>query len=145
VAAAVVDPQDCAPGPPVPVLAFHGTTDPIVPYEGGDMRGRPLREGADLTRAPTHFLGAEEWTAKWAEGNGCAPEPESIPPQGDVRGERYTRCTQDAEVILYTIEDGGHTWPGGVPIPIVGKTTRAIDATEEMWHFFRMHRRDIQP
>ncbi len=109
------------------------------------MRGRPLREGAEWTRAPTHFLGAEEWTARWAEGNGCMPEPESIPPQGDVRGVQYTPCNQGADVILYTIEDGGHTWPGGVPIPIVGKTSKAIDATEEMWRFFQAYERDIQP
>ena len=145
VAAAVVEFRDCAPAHPVPVLAFHGTADPIVPYEGGDVRAQPLREGAEQTRAPTHLLGAEQWTARWAEGNGCTPKPESIPPQGDVRGVQYTHCNQGADVILYTIEDGGHTWPGGVPIPIVGKTTRAIDATEEMWRFFQAYKREIQP
>jgi polyhydroxybutyrate depolymerase len=145
VAAAVVDLPDCAPSRPVPVIAFHGTADPLVPYEGGDMRGRPLREGAEGTRAPTHFVGAEEWTAKWAEGNGCTPQPESIPPQGDVRGKRYTGCGQDADVVLYTIEDGGHTWPGGVPIPLVGKTSHDIDATEEMWRFFQAYTLDSQP
>jgi polyhydroxybutyrate depolymerase len=145
VAAAVVDLQNCIPTHPVPLLAFHGTADPVVPYEGGDMRGRPLREGAAWTHAPTHFLGAEEWTARWAEGNGCAPEPESIPPQGDVRGVQYTHCNQGTNVILYTIEDGGHTWPGGPPIPIVGKTSEAIDATEEMWRFFQTYERDVQP
>jgi polyhydroxybutyrate depolymerase len=65
------------------------------------------------------------------------PEPESLPPQGDVRGVQYTRCSQGADVVRYTIEDGGHTWPGGVPIPFVGKTSKAIDATKEMWHFFQ--------
>jgi polyhydroxybutyrate depolymerase len=58
---------------------------------------------------------------------------------------QYTNCNQGAEVILYTIEGGGHTWPGGVPIPIVGKTTEAIDATEEMWRFFQGYERDVQP
>jgi polyhydroxybutyrate depolymerase len=145
VAAAVVDLGDCTPARPVPVLAFHGTADPLVPYEGGDMHGRPLREGAELTQAPIYFVGAKEWTARWAEGNGCAPAPESAPLQGDVRGMRYINCEQGAGVILYTIEDGGHTWPGGVPIPIVGKTSHAIDATAEMWRFFQAHKRDLQP
>jgi polyhydroxybutyrate depolymerase len=58
---------------------------------------------------------------------------------------RYTGCDQGADVILYTIEDGGHTWPGGVPIPLVGKTSKDIDATEEMWRFFQAHRRENQP
>jgi polyhydroxybutyrate depolymerase len=145
VAAAVVEFQDCSPTNPVPVMAFHGTADPLVPYEGGEMPSRPVREGAVRTRAPTHFVGVEEWTASWAEGNGCTLEPETIPPQGDVRGVQYTPCNQGAEVILYTIEGGGHTWPGGVPIPIVGKTTEAIDATEEMWRFFQGYERDVQP
>lgn len=145
VAGAVVDLQDCSPSHPVPVMAFHGTADPVVSYEGGDMRGRPLRQGAELTQAPTYFLGAEGWVAVWAEGNGCAPTPEVIPPQGDVQGRRYIGCDQDAEVVLYTIEDGGHTWPGGQPIPGVGKTSRDIDATDEMWRFFQVYRLDSQP
>lgn len=143
VAAAVVQVGGCVPARPVPVLAFHGTADPIVPYEGGEMSGRLLRKGAERTRAPIQFAGAEEWTARWAKGNGCAPEPAKIPPQGDVWGQRYTSCDQGADVILYTIEDGGHTWPGGVPIPIVGKTSEAIDATEEMWLLFQAYKLDM--
>jgi polyhydroxybutyrate depolymerase len=54
-----------------------------------------------------------------------------------VRGHRYTGCDRGAEVILYTIEDGGHTWPGGPWLPGVGKTTHDVDATEEMWRFFQ--------
>lgn len=137
VAGAVVDLQDCNPARPVPVLAFHGTADGIVPYEGAEMQGRPLRKGAELTDAPTYFVGAEEWVARWAAGNGCDPAPASIPPQGGVGGRRYTGCDRGAEVILYTIEGGGHTWPGGPWLPGVGKTSRDVGATEEMWRFFQ--------
>jgi polyhydroxybutyrate depolymerase len=145
VAAAVVDMQDCAPSRPVPVLAFHGTADPVVSYEGGEMSGLLLPWGAKLTWAPTYFVGAEDWVAIWAEGNGCDPVPEAIPPQGDVWGVRYTQCDQDADVILYTIEDGGHTWPGGWPIPLVGKTSTDIDATAEMWRFFQAYSLEVKP
>lgn len=137
VAGAVVDMDDCDPARPLPVMAFHGTLDPLVPYEGGDMLGTLLRWAAGLTDAPTYFVGAEDWTAAWAEGNGCHPTPQAIPQQVDIRGTRYLDCDQDAGVILYTVEGGGHTWPGGVPIPGVGKTTRDIDATEELWQFFQ--------
>jgi polyhydroxybutyrate depolymerase len=65
--------------------------------------------------------------------------PEPIPEQGDVRGLRYAACDQDASVLLYTIDGGGHTWPGGMPIPFMGKTSRQIDATEEMWRFFQAY------
>jgi polyhydroxybutyrate depolymerase len=135
VAAAVDDLSDCSPSRPVPVMAFHGTKDPVVSYAGGPFRRSAFRWVAELSGAPTSFLGAEHWVALWAEGNGCKSAPEFIPQQGDVWGKRYVGCDQDAEVILYTIEGGGHTWPGGMPIP-VGKTSRSIDATEEMWGFF---------
>ena len=142
VAGAVVGFYDCNPSRPVPAMAFHGTADPVVPYEGGDMRGHILPWGADLTDAPTYFVGAEEWVAIWATGNGCDATPKVIPPQGDVRGVQYADCDQDAVVTLYSIVEGGHTWPGGAPIPGVGKTSTDIDASEEMWRFFEAYRLD---
>ena len=140
VAGAVVSMDDCTPSRPVPAMAFHGTADPIVPYEGGPMQSRLLRWGAGFTDAPTHFVGAEDWVATWAGHNGCEPTPEAIPPSGDVSGVRYVGCDQDAAVVLYTIDKGGHTWPGGWPIPGVGKTSQDIDATEELWQFFEGYR-----
>ena len=139
VAGAVVSMEDCYPSRPVPVLAFHGTSDPVVGYEGGEMQGWLLRWAAGLTHAPHYFVGAEAWTSAWANGNGCTPRPETIPPQGDVRGAHYSDCDQDADVILYTIEGGGHAWPGGFPIPFVGKTTKDISATRELWEFYQAY------
>src|SRR2546430_12637749 len=39
----------------------------------------------------------------------------------------------------FTIQGGGHSWPGGKPLPQwwVGPTSRSIDATSQMWRFFR--------
>lgn len=140
VAGAVVGMDNCNPSRPVPAMAFHGTADPIVNYGGGDMRGWVLPEAAGVTNAPTYFLGVEDWVALWAEHNSCASEPVGLPPQGDVRGIQYVDCDQDAGVIFYTIEDGGHTWPAGWPIPFIGKTSQDIDATAELWAFFQEYR-----
>jgi polyhydroxybutyrate depolymerase len=126
-------------------MAFHGTADPLVPYVGGDMQSPLLAWLAGWVEGPAYFVGAEEWAATWAENNGCNPEPEVIPPQGDVRGIRYVECDADAGMIFYTIEEGGHTWPGGMPIPGMGKTSKDIKATEEMWQFFQNHHLDEQP
>src|SRR5206468_832985 len=59
----------------------------------------------------------------------------------DVTRIEYTRCAGDATVVLYTIQGGGHSWPGGKPLPEwwVGPTSRSIDATSQMWTFFREH------
>jgi polyhydroxybutyrate depolymerase len=140
VAGAVVDTATCSPSRPVPAIVFHGTADWIVPYEGGLIQVLPLRYAADLVRAPSYFVGVEDWVAALAGINGCEPTAEILPPQGDVLGRRYRSCDQDAELILYTIEGGGHQWPGGTTIPGAGKNTTYIDATEEMWRFFQRYR-----
>ena len=53
----------------------------------------------------------------------------------DVIRTEYTNCADDASVVLYTIRGGGHSWPGGKPMPewFVGPTSRSIDATGQMW------------
>jgi polyhydroxybutyrate depolymerase len=35
-----------------------------------------------------------------------------------------------------TVDGGGHTWPGGLPVPAMGKTTNELSATDAMWDFF---------
>jgi polyhydroxybutyrate depolymerase len=112
----------CEPARPVPVIAFHGTDDGLVPYDGN--------------RA---FPPIQDWAAEWAARNGCDPTPEIIPAAGDTSGVHYINCDDNADVILYTIDGGGHTWPGGPRLPILGKTSRDINASEVMWEFFMAH------
>ena len=83
---------------PVPLIAFHGLDDEIVPFAGGPL-------------------------------------------DGPLGGTRWSDCDGGADVILHTIADGGHTWPGGDPLPefIAGYTSPAIDATATMWEFFEDH------
>jgi polyhydroxybutyrate depolymerase len=42
-------------------------------------------------------------------------------------------------VSLCTVTGGGHTWPGGLPVPSLGYTTSNISATDAMWDFFTKH------
>lgn len=133
VAAAQLLPWDwCADHRPVPMIAFHGTADLQVPYNGGKTWVAPVRFPKQTT-----------WAANWARRNGCAPTPVESPVAADVTRLEYTNCNDDAAVVLYTIKGGGHTWPGGMPLPewFVGKTTRSIDASSRMWAFFRDHAR----
>jgi polyhydroxybutyrate depolymerase len=115
------------PSRPVPVMMFHGTADPIVPYNGGKFR-----RGGTLPVIP-------EWAAALAQRNGCTEAPKSIDSHGAVSGIEYSGCGN--EVIFYTIQGGGHSWPGGNPIPswIVGQTNMDIDATRTFWEFFQKH------
>lgn len=129
-------PGGCSPSRPVPIIAFHGTADPLVDYQGYSTSESSSLERLGLSRVPFSYLPAPQWAADWAARNGCAPEPKIIPPAGDTSGVRYTVCNGGVEVVFYTIDGGGHTWPGGTPIPLVGKTSQDIDAGETMWQFF---------
>jgi polyhydroxybutyrate depolymerase len=131
VAAAVTLPPDwCDGSPPAPMIAFHGTDDRFTPYNG-----------AKVWLAPDPFPSIPEWTANWARRNRCAPTPVESAAASDVTRLEYTDCADDASVVLYTIKGGGHTWPGGQPMPewLVGPTSQSIDATSLMWAFFRQH------
>jgi len=99
---------------PVPLLAFHGTADMNIPY------GWPASAAAE-----------------WALHNGCADsQDESI--TDHVTARFYTGC--DADVVFYTIIDGGHTWPGAEDdTGGVGFTTHEISASEIIWQFFAAH------
>jgi polyhydroxybutyrate depolymerase len=132
VAGAYMNPAGgCRPARPVPIIAFHGTADRIVPY-GGSTAGD--RQGFALPAV-------RDWAATWAERNGCDATPQALPVMGEVSGVRYTNCKANAEVILYTVQGGGHNWPGGGRLPeaIVGHMTEDVHASQLMWKFFVQH------
>jgi polyhydroxybutyrate depolymerase len=129
----------CHPAAPMPVLLIHGTSDPWVPYAGGEIRGG----SGTVISAPATM-------AKWAELDGCTGPPRSrpLPPRTDdgtsVTVTREAGCPRGVSVGLDTIVGGGHTWPGGwqyLPAFIVGHTSRQIDASEAIWSFFSQYQR----
>ena len=122
--------EECQPARPVPAILFHGTADPIVPYQGGPSRAFPLP-----------FPSVPEWVEAQARRHGCTSAPQALPAEGMVSGVRYEDCTSGTEVVFYTITGGGHIWPGGKPLPkfIVGQHSADIDATRVMWDFFQRH------
>jgi polyhydroxybutyrate depolymerase len=122
----------CVSKKPIAVLIFHGTDDPVSPYQGGDnYRGKPIWSTAD--------------TAKfWATSNGCSAQPQIIhlpPIPGDPAPTiktTYEGCGDGTKVILYTIEGGGHTWPGSEPAgnKALGLTSM-LDASKIIWESLR--------
>jgi len=122
--------EECRPARAVPAIIFHGTADHVVPYRGGRSRSFDIP-----------FPDIPEWVASLARHNECNSTPQEIPPSGEVSGLQFTDCASHADVVFYTIAGGGHSWPGGKPMPefIVGYTTRDIDATRAMWNFFQGH------
>ena len=131
VASAQMLPFDwCTDQRAVPMIAFHGTADRTVPFHGGKSW---------VVSSP--FPDIPTWAADWARRNRCSPSPVESAPAADVTRVEYTECADNTAVVLYTVKGGGHSWPGGGRLPewLVGATSSSVDATSEMWAFFRDH------
>jgi polyhydroxybutyrate depolymerase len=118
----------CSNGDPISVLAVQGTDDPIVPY------------GVELTRSMAH----------WLAHDGCAEPAESVqlpdidPSDGTrVSLQAHAHCRAGAEVALYTITGGGHTWPGEdfqwLRFRRPGNISRDFDLNQTLLDFFLRH------
>jgi polyhydroxybutyrate depolymerase len=82
---------DCTPTQPITVMAFRGTDDSRVPYEGG--------HSAIVPGMPITFLGARGSVARWAEINQCAGSLSAE----DGRGcAFYSGCAAGVDVALCT-------------------------------------------
>jgi polyhydroxybutyrate depolymerase len=121
---------ECKPGRAVPVMHFHGTDDPLVPYDGG----MPLTKWA--SGGMLDFPSVNDTLAVWRALDGCTDEADVSYQHGDATCVRWSTCTAGAAVVRCTIDGGGHTWPGGMDVPLLGKTSHDLDATNAMLDFF---------
>lgn len=129
----------CHPARARPLLIMNGVDDPIMPWHGGLIRVLWMTRGT--------VLSSEESAARWLSLDHCgALEPQAVieadPADGTSAAPRSARCADGGEVRLYEIRGGGHTWPRGEPYltpRIVGRVSRALDANETIWAFFRAH------
>ncbi len=128
--------ERCRPSRPVAVIHFHGTADGRVPFAGPDKQATPFLK----------YKSVDDTIRTWARLDGCAPKPaiSELPDTANdgctVKKEVYGPGKEAVEVILYTIEGGGHTWPGtSWPITRLGRATHDISANDLMWEFFEKH------
>jgi polyhydroxybutyrate depolymerase len=128
-------------GAPVPIMAFHGSADPVLPYEGGGLNATQIAatnywKGAVPAGMPAP-LGIDESMRRWARHNRCDAKYVDARVAPHVRRRTWQHC--DAATILYVIDGGGHSWPGH-PVPQFdaqfGPGTTEIDATALMYRFF---------
>lgn len=122
------------PRKPLSVIHFHGKADAVVPYDS--------REGVETKKARAfRFLSAPESVEFWAKADGCDLQPETEKRfEDNVVRTRYPKGREGTEVVLYTIVDGNHRWPGGR-----ANANRQINATDLMWDFFSKHSREPAP
>jgi len=132
-----VNPAEVCPDTaPVPLVAFHGTADAVVPFNGG-LGGV---SGTTNFRLPIdNNTPAEDVMADWSAHNGCTGARLESQVSTEVRLVQYGGCSRGAIVQLYAVDGGGHTWPGAIDVPSLGYTTHQISATDLIWTFFTAH------
>ena len=128
----------CPTGPPLAVLDVHGTSDPVVPYGGGGLGSGLSGLGAALG---IHVYPEPDEVAVWAARDHCARAPVRRDLTPEVQRATYHGCTAGSDVVLYSIIGGGHTWPGSLDIPALGRTTHDINAADVILAFFAHHTR----
>lgn len=132
--AGVRDPEGCAPTRAVPVIAFHGTDDRVLAYDGGygpdavnlanPYGSEPL--GERISEVGYSDMAVPDAMAAWAARNGCADDRSA-----SIVGASTVvtwDCPADGATVLYTIEGGGHGW-----------TTTGPATTQLIWEFFAAH------
>lgn len=122
----------CPDGVTPAAIAFHGTADPAVPFEGGPVKAEGAR---GLGVGP-----AEPSIAGWATHNGCSTDPTEERVGDDVLARTWQDCA-GGDVAFYRIEGGGHTWPGPIDVASfgitqLGATSSTVDATTLMLDLF---------
>lgn len=128
----------CDPSRPTAVLVMNGTADPIVPYDGGDIKV--------LNRSRGAVISTDKFVDFWRNQNDCQGDARTTALSDNVEDgttvfiEEYNDCSKNSRVVLYRIEGGGHTWPGGSQYlgeRLIGKTSREINACDIIWEFFK--------
>jgi polyhydroxybutyrate depolymerase len=115
---------------PMSILAFHGTKDPLVPYQNGAI-------GASLPG--TKVRGTQLNMRDWAHLDRCQGPAAKSRIGSQVVRQVWRSCVARSQVILFTIVGGGHTWPGASPQKGFGLTTQQVSATSEILTFFGHH------
>lgn len=138
VASNSVNSQCAGSNVPVSALFIHGTSDPVLPYEGGM-----------ISSERGQVFSAEETVHHWVNRNETETMPEliSIPDidltDGSTIEKRIFRNGRDnTEVVFYKVIDGGHTEPSieerysNFFLAIVGNQNADVEMANEVWSFF---------
>lgn len=125
-----VDPTTCTPSRPIPIEDFHGTADPVVPYDGGP---------AAKLLPPIVFRSVPSTMDFWRGADSCLGDPVTTYQLGTATCTEWSDCGGVAQVELCTLVGEGHEWPGGLPVPTLGASTNDVIATTRMVDFFLAH------
>jgi polyhydroxybutyrate depolymerase len=107
---------DCTPPRPVPVMAFHGIQDNLVPYDSG-----------------------HDAVTQWLWIDGCGTTATRTAYGASSYCDLYETCNDGVKVGFCTLDPMGHCWPGGsesLCFFAIGPYNNDLNASEVMWDFF---------
>lgn len=131
------------PKAPISIMHIQSKDDPILPFGGRHLPPLPLPSG-------------QKTVQRWVDYAQCPSKPviETVrhAPPGEPASWQATRehwfpCAKGTEIVLWQLEGAGHVWPGGYQPPhlraFAGGEYDVIDASEEIWQFFKRHQLTI--
>jgi polyhydroxybutyrate depolymerase len=129
----------CRPTGNVSIFMIPGNADPLIPYGGG-----PVAPGM---RDRGTVVSSDRTLEFWRNAMGCrgAAQAERFDPVRDetaVAITRYANCRGGTVVQRWTVEGGGHSWPGrggarrGFRARLTGATASEFNATDVILDFF---------
>jgi polyhydroxybutyrate depolymerase len=109
---------NCVPPNQKSIIHFHGTSDTVVPYNGNSWS-----------------YNVENAHSFWANYNNCQNQSEVTVPDFNGDGIYSTQlisygCDGSREVVLYTMQDEGHTW-------FKKDWGHDLDTSRLIWEFFK--------
>jgi polyhydroxybutyrate depolymerase len=119
----------CRSRPPMSVIMFNGTADPVIPYRGGEVGFSGSQDRVWSVERTAVFLAAR---------NGCTTGSKAVvsghAAPGTIRVVKldWTRCSSERGVTLYRVEGGGHQVFGStnfLPL-LLGSGTRRVSAPD---------------
>ncbi len=126
--------DQCHPSRPITVVAFAGTSDSQVPYDGG-----PLAYPSVTIGVPLGWQGARASLAAWKLINGCSDTLIQTQLAGGSRDESYFPCNAGVKTGLVSIAGGAHDLYNGDALHqlLFAHPNYAVDVSEYVWeHVF---------
>ncbi|KAB2346358.1 alpha/beta hydrolase family esterase [Actinomadura rudentiformis] len=119
----------CPSRPKVSLLAFHGTDDFSVPYNGGGNLDFNVK---------VPFLPVQAVVDIWRRLAELPALTRTYFERAATHCKTTGRGASRTEVALCTVTGGGHEWP-------VRTKTAGVDGSEMLWSFFATHPRSSAP
>ncbi len=121
---------------PLSLFYITGSKDPLNPMEGGKIFIGPISQGV---KPPIL-----EMLQKWVQKIEAPTVPVKVSESSTLETVAYKPGVNGSEIIFTMVKGLGHYWPGGryqLPESILGSRENldAMDATKEIWDFFRSH------